>query len=181
MDDVIQYQRLASGYVPGQSESNSPVAVPPSSQPNFGLPAPSTADLQNCIVTRIGVGIYDILVGGNNPAPVGIGGVFSSSPPLFTPPVAGAIVVGQARVSINVRSPLTAQGVAPPTTAAGNPNVTWAVWMGAQLGPAPLYSGFANTQVFRVIMTTTVAGVLTLADVDFDFQVEQVIDPGTGP
>lgn len=179
MDDVIQYQRLASGYVPGQSEIGTPaVVVPPSSVPSFGNPGPSSADLQNCIVTRpVAAGIYDILVGGGNPAPVGVGGVFVASPPLVAP-ASGAIVVGQARISLNVRSPLTSQGIAPPVTAAGNPNVTWAVWMGAQLGPVPLYSGFSNTQVFRVIVTTA-AGVLT--DIDFDFSIEQVIDPGTGP
>jgi hypothetical protein len=174
MNDVIQYQRLASGYVPGLSEVGTPApAVPPASTPNFGSPAPSSALLQNCIVVRpVAVGIYDVLVGGGTPAPVGIGGVPQSAPPLVTPP-AGTPIVQTGRVSVNVRSILPVL-VVPPTTAAASPQVEVAIFYGASLGPAPqLYTGFSNDQLVRIIITSGGA----LADADFDFSIERVIDP----
>jgi len=173
MNDVIQYQRLASGYVPGLSEVGTPAAaVPPASTPRFGSPAPSSALLQNCIVVRpVAAGIYDVLVGGGNPAPVGIGGAAQANPPLVTPP-AGTIIAQQGRVSVNIRSILAAV-VAPPTTAAAAPKAEWCVFYGATLGATPLYTGFSNDQVFRIIITSGGA----LADADFDFSIERVIDP----
>jgi hypothetical protein len=189
MNDVIQYQRLASGYVPGLSEAGTPAAVvPPSTIPNFGRPAPTTAELQNCIVLRpVAIGIFDILVGGNNPAPVGIGAVLQVSPPLVAG-VAPAFICGQARVSIGVRTILPTPPGGSPTTAAANPRVTWAVFNGSTIGPVPLYTGFSNDQVFRVIFSEDafLAGppaslTPTLANVDFDFAIERVIDPGIEP
>jgi hypothetical protein len=90
MDDVIQYQRIASGYVPGLSEVGTPVPVVP-----------------------------------------------------------------------------------PSTTAAAAPKAEWCVFYGASLGATPLYAGFLNSQVFRIIITSAGA----LADADFDFSIERVIDP----
>lgn len=174
MNDVIQYQRLASGYVPGLSEVGTPApAVLPSSTPSFGSPAPSSALLQNCIVVRpVAAGIYDVIVGGGNPAPVGIGGVPQGNPPLVTP-AAGTPIVQTGRVSVNIRAILPAGVITAPTTAAGSPQASWAVFYGASLGPVPLYTGFSNDQVFRIIITSGIA----LADADFDFSIERVIDP----
>lgn len=177
MDDVIQYQRIASGYVPGLSETGTPApVVPPATTPRFGSPAPSSAQLQNCIVVRpVAAGIFDVLVGGGNPAPVGIGGVAQGSPPLVGVP-AGTPIVSQGRVSVNIRSILPSP-VVPPTTAAAAPKAEWCVFYGASLGATPLYTGFDNRQLFRIIITSGGA----LADADFDFSIERVIDPAQEP
>ena len=148
----------------------------PASTPNFGDPAPSSALLQNCIVVRpVAAGIYDVIVGGNNPAPVGIGATPQNAPPLVTPP-AGTPIAQTGRVSVNIRTILPVL-VAPPTTAAASPQATAAVFYGASLGAVPLYTGFSNDQVFRIIITSGGA----LADADFDFSIERVIDPSQEP
>lgn len=176
-DDIIQFQRIASGYVPGASETFAAGT------------SPVSAKLQNCIVKRApaargATGVFDILVGPpqdtpNNqtalrskdgPAPVGLGGAQVNDPPLNV--VGGGIVVDQGRASFHVRSTLTN----PPTSV--NPQVTWAVQYGASLGPVPLYPGFSNNQLVRVIFTN-LGGDDT--DVDFDFSIERVIDPGVEP
>jgi len=177
MNDVVQYQRLASGYVPGLSEVGTPApAVLPSTLPNFGDPAPSSALLQNCIVVRpVAAGIYDVLVGGSNPAPVGIGGVPQTNPPLVTPP-SGTPINQQGRVTVNIRSILPAV-VIPPTTAAASPQAQVAIFYGSTLPGAPLYTGFSNDQLIRIIITAGGA----LADADFDFSIERVIDPSQEP
>lgn len=85
MDDVIQHQRVASGFVPGATDVTLATAV-----------------LQNCNISRtarIAVGSYDILIGANGPYPRGIGGV--NQPTLPGNPV----VVDQGRVSITCRGP----------------------------------------------------------------------------
>jgi hypothetical protein len=176
-DDIIQFQRIAAGYVPGRSETFLPGA------------SPLSAKLQNCIVKRapaaIGVvGIYDILVGPsqdvpNNttalraktgPAPVGLGGLQVNSPPLNV--AGGGIIVDQGRATFTARSILTN----PPTTV--SPNVTHAVQYGAEFGAVPIYPGFLNTQLIRVIFTD---GAGDATDVDFDFSIERVIDPDVEP
>lgn len=178
MNDVVQFQRIASGYVPGLSEHGTPAAAtPPASTPQFGSPAPSSAVLENCIVLRpVAAGIYDIIVNANGPAPVGLGGILIASPPLVTPNVP-AIICDQARVRIGVRTVLP-NAVVAPTTVAANPAVTYSVFNGASLGATPLYTGVDNRQVFRVIFGTFLAqaaGVQILADADFDFSIERVI------
>lgn len=82
MDDVIQHQRLASGFVPAASDASLATSV-----------------LQNCTVARtggIGAGSFDILIGANGPAPAGIGGVFQ--------PALGTVVVDQGRARFTSRT-----------------------------------------------------------------------------
>lgn len=176
-DDIIQFQRIAAGYIPGRSETFLSGA------------SPISAKLQNCTVKRapanIGVvGIFDILIGPpqdtpNNttalrsktgPAPVGLGGAQVNDPPLNV--VGGGIIVDQGRATFTARSILTN----PPTTV--SPNVTHAVQYGAAFGPNPIYPGFSNNQLVRVIFTD---GAGDATDVDFDFSIERVIDPDVEP
>ena len=178
MDDIIQHQRLASGYVPGKSETFA-----------SGF-SPKTAVLQNCTVFRapgaIGaVGFIDVLVGPPNtaplnqtslrsidgPAPVGLGGALILDPPLNV--VGGGIIVSQGRAKLTIRSTLTS----PPTSV--NPQVTWAVQYGAAFGQTtPIYPGFNNNQLVRFIFT---GGGGDAQDVDFDFEIERVLDPASEP
>lgn len=185
MDDVIQYQRLASGYVPGLSEHGVPAAsAPPALGLSFGQAVASSALLENCLVVRpVAAGIFDIIIGGSGPAPVGIGGTSEPSPPLVAP--AGTVpgVNRTGRVSVNPRTIMAALGAAP-ATAAGSPDVSVAIYYGSELGAVPLYTGIDNNRVVRVIFTTNLgqaAGVYILADCDFDFSVERVLDPSTEP
>jgi hypothetical protein len=171
-DDIILHQRLASGYVPGLSETFA------------NGKSPVSAVLQNCQAIRFATGIIDVLVGppqasplnqttlrsSNGPAPVGIGGVLVTSPPLNV--VGGAIVVNQGRVLATIRSVLTN-----PSTNT-NPMVTWCVLYGATLGPIPVYPGFSNAQIVRFIFSGSDDQAL---DVDFDFSIERVIDPNVEP
>jgi hypothetical protein len=179
MDDVVLHQRLASGYIPLLSEHGTPA-------PGvlFGVAATS-AVLINCTALRpaaTAVGVVDIIIGGNGPSPVGIGGVLVASPPLVNvPAVATGQVVNQGRVIITPRSLIQAAAV---PVAAGDPSINYSVEYGATLGAVPLYAGISNNQIVRVRFTSNfgqAAGVFVLADCDFDFSIERALNPASEP
>jgi hypothetical protein len=177
-DDVILYQRIASGYIPGLSEVGMPAPGT-----FYGI-APTSATFQNCRAVRpllTPVGVYDIILPAGTIAPVGLGGVLFTSPPLVAPPVS-TVVNTQGRVSVNVRALLGA--AAAPPTPAGAPNVNVAIWYGSTLGLAalPIYPGIDNTRIVRIYVTSNFGvGAGEFADVDFDFSIERVIDPANEP
>ena len=179
MNDVIEFQRLASGYIPGLSEAGSPAA---GAQFGASGPLPSSTSLQNCIAFRpaaTAVGVYDILVGGAGPFPVGLGGPLASAfpnPPLVVVPVSPAgQIVQQGRVRLCSRAHINA---AVPPVVGGAQLVIGSVLYGATLGPVPVYPGFSNAQLIRIYFATA-AGVL--ADADFDFEIQRVLDPSQEP
>jgi hypothetical protein len=182
--DIVLHQRVASGYVPGKSETFGVFPASPfTANPPSGA-TPTSCKLQNCQIFRpVGsaVGVYDILVGlpqstpvnqtalraAEMPFDVGLGGAMYFDPPLNVP--GGGIVVNQGRATLNVRSTLAN----PPSSV--DPGVEWAVQYGASLvlGGAPIYPGFSNNQIVRFIVT---AGGDPI-DIDFDFSIERVLDP----
>jgi hypothetical protein len=169
--DIIQFSRIASGYVPGASETFAPGT------------SPKSAVLQNCTAIRRAAGQIDILVGPpqdiapnqtalrskTGPAPVGLGGIFTPDPPLNV--VGGGIIVNQGRAKATIRSTLTN-----PVTSV-NPSVTYCVQYGAEFGPIPVYPGFNNNQLVRFIFSSSDVDT----NVDFDFEIERVIDPSVEP
>lgn len=71
-----------------------------------------------------------------------------------------------------------------PATAAGSPDVSIAIYYGSEVGPVPIYTGIDNNRLIRVLLTTNLgqaAGVYILADADFDFSIERVLDPNLEP
>lgn len=171
MDDVVQYQRLASGYVPGESEAFPNTNTQPSAPPVSGR-------FQNCTVIRPAgplnaVGVYDILIGGDSPAPIGIGGERIGSPPLNPALSPNEIVVSQGRFRAQVRSSLTQ----PPSASAQTFPAPITVAYGASFLTTSPYPGFSVNQIIRVFIGFTNA----VLDVDFDFDVERVIDPSVEP
>ncbi len=153
MDDIVQTQTLASGYLPGLSEAGGTLGAPPTNLPTSGK-------YQNCTVARTAgnaVGAYDITVGGNGPSPVGLGSELALTPPLA---VALGNTCPEGRVRVQQRSILRGAGVG--TVAEAN----IAVLYGAQLTPP-------QPQLVRLLVT----GRDGAADVDLDFTIDRVIDP----
>jgi len=186
--DLVQYQRLASGYVPGASEAFANSAAAPSLPPASGV-------FQNCTVVRpAGVanaaGVFDILVGPpqtaptnqtslrsiDGPAPVGLGGAVVTAPPLKAALAPSEIVVSQGRFRAMVRSAL-----AQPPAATFLP-VTFTVAYGATFLAVSPYPGFSVNQIIRVFLSSVNAVAdIALTDADFDFDVERVIDGAKEP
>jgi hypothetical protein len=184
--DIVQYQRIASGYIPGASELFANTAGAPS-QP------PASGSFQNCTVVRPAgavnaAGVYDIIVGPpqaqpnnqtalrspNGPAPVGLGGPFIASPPLLAAFAPGEVVVIQGRFRHGVRS-----GLQQPPAALGKPVfVSHAYGATFLAGAPPLYPGFSNAQIIRVFVENP-AGAAVDADIDFD--IDRVIDAALEP
>jgi hypothetical protein len=183
---IVQFQRLASGYIPGASEAFANSAGAPS------LP-PASGAFQNCSVVRPAgaanaAGVYDIIVGppqtaplnqtslrsSDGPAPVGLGGPIVGSPPLLAAFAPSEVIVSQGRFRYSVRS-----GLQQPPAALSKP-VMVSVAYGATFlaGAPPLYPGFSNAQIIRVFVVNTAAGPV---DADLDFDVERVIDPAQEP
>jgi hypothetical protein len=154
-DDIIAHARLASGYVPGLTDQSV-------TGPNGA--SIQTAVLENCTVTRtitlnpllVIHGSYDIIIGGNGPAPVGIGGV--NQPTLVGNPV----VVDQGRVIITKRGPAGAQ--------------VGTILYGDSLAPPN-----RNPQLVRVTFNASADIEHALEDADFDFSIEYVESPLTSP
>ena len=187
--DLVQYQRIASGYIPGASEAFANSVGAPSLPPASGV-------FQNCTVVRPAgaanvQGVYDILVGppqtaptnqtslrsSDGPAPVGLGGPFVGSPPLIAAFAPGEVIVSQGRFRYGVRSGLQQ----PPIGVTFKP-VTVSVAYGASFlaGQPPLYPGFTNAQIIRVFVSSVAAAPASV-DADLDFDIERVIDPAQEP
>lgn len=151
MNDLVQHQRLASGFVPAASEPSA-----------AGVLDILTAKLQNCTVKRVVghvVGFIDITLNAGDPGPSGIG----SKAVVYPAPIGAANTVQQLRTTITIRG---TQGVAAPGTAL---LIFTTVIAGPEIGLA------AN--VVRVLFATAAAA----ADADFSFEIDRVIDPSQEP
>lgn len=169
---IVLHQRLASGYIPGLSETFAQGA------------SPVSAVLQNCTVVRpvgagLGTGVYDIIIGGvNAAAPVGLGAPLVGAPPLKAALAPGENVTNQGRTRLQHRSalaiPIAAAKLAVFPTIAYGPQ-----FLTAATNP---YAGTTIQQIVRVFYATVdAAAAQVLADADFDFDIERVIDPNVEP
>lgn len=184
--DLVQSQRVASGYIPGASELFANTVGAPSQPPASGV-------FQNCTAVRPAgaanaQGVYDILIGSpqaqpnnqtalrspNGPASVGLGGPFVASPPLLVAFAPGEVIVSQGRFRYSVRS-----GLQQPPAALGKPVLVSCAYGATFLaGQPPLYPGFSNAQILRVFVETAAGGPV---DADLDFDVERIIDAASEP